>query len=438
MEQSKSEDLLVAVPLAKRRVVSADQAGSAADNWLVGLLKKTFLPVGYPDSVSPDYLNYQLWDSVQAIASSISNMIASRAVLEGVGVGNANATALNALYLTTVTDLLSRLFTLATTTLLSPTLSLTPKSRRLHADLANDMSILLSTSLPYLADAKMKAGAMVVAGLARAYCGVLGPSSKMVFSEHFVRRGKRGGNLGDVVAKDGSQEVVVEVVGMLLGTLVVSLLTDPIYVGIALFTLVHIHIYANYCAVASVTFPTLTPHRSYLLLRSLIPQTIKAEHPSDITFPSPADISKVEGVWSAEPSLTPPHSIEDLMECGCDQAVLKDIFDGEKYLLWPEPLFEVAGAHHRVRIVHSTSITPFEKLKAAYHAWLVLAYRKMYPNQKDEELVRQALSVVNGGVWREGELGVRRMLEEKGWDLDGLVVCEEGKEGYEWKEKKGQ
>ena len=46
--------------------------------------RNAFLPEGFPDSVSEDYLNYQIWDTVQAFASSISGSLATQAVLEGV------------------------------------------------------------------------------------------------------------------------------------------------------------------------------------------------------------------------------------------------------------------------------------------------------------------------------------------------------------------
>nr|AAW24525.1 SJCHGC08554 protein [Schistosoma japonicum] len=59
-------------------------------------LKKCFLPVGYPSSVSDDYLEYQIWDTIQAFASSITGALASQAVLIGVGVGNSSATILGA------------------------------------------------------------------------------------------------------------------------------------------------------------------------------------------------------------------------------------------------------------------------------------------------------------------------------------------------------
>ena len=59
-------------------------------------LKNAFLPQGYPDSVSKDYFSYQLWDTIQAFASSISGTLATQAVLEGIGVGDEEATPLAA------------------------------------------------------------------------------------------------------------------------------------------------------------------------------------------------------------------------------------------------------------------------------------------------------------------------------------------------------
>lgn len=38
------------------------------------LFTKIFLPQGYPDSVSKDYLNYQVWDTAQAFCSTVTGM----------------------------------------------------------------------------------------------------------------------------------------------------------------------------------------------------------------------------------------------------------------------------------------------------------------------------------------------------------------------------
>lgn len=54
------------------------------------------MPQGYPHSVSEDYLAYQIWDTIQAFASSISSSLATKAILTGVGVGDEEATAVAA------------------------------------------------------------------------------------------------------------------------------------------------------------------------------------------------------------------------------------------------------------------------------------------------------------------------------------------------------
>ena len=79
-------------------------------------IQEAFLPRGYPDSVSEDYLAYQFWDtmqvrahthshsvcpdcmfpSLQAFCSSITGALATLAILKGVGVGDSEATPLAA------------------------------------------------------------------------------------------------------------------------------------------------------------------------------------------------------------------------------------------------------------------------------------------------------------------------------------------------------
>ena len=63
---------------------------------LLGLARQVFLPEGYPQSVSGDYLEYQIWDTAQAFASSVSGSLATAAVLGGLGVGDAAASPLAA------------------------------------------------------------------------------------------------------------------------------------------------------------------------------------------------------------------------------------------------------------------------------------------------------------------------------------------------------
>ncbi|KAG2451206.1 hypothetical protein HYH02_003813 [Chlamydomonas schloesseri] len=62
--------------------------GGARRGWgLLSVLRAAFLPEGFPESVSPDYLSFQAWDTVQALSSYVRGMLTSAAILRGVGVG---------------------------------------------------------------------------------------------------------------------------------------------------------------------------------------------------------------------------------------------------------------------------------------------------------------------------------------------------------------
>jgi len=46
-----------------------------------------FLPIGYPDSVSIDYFEYQLWDTLSGFSGYLKNIILTLNFLEGLGIG---------------------------------------------------------------------------------------------------------------------------------------------------------------------------------------------------------------------------------------------------------------------------------------------------------------------------------------------------------------
>jgi hypothetical protein len=85
--------------------------GESGVNLLQSLIN-VFLPTGYPNSVSPDYIDYQIFDSVQAFSSSIASLFANRAVLSAVGVGDETATSTSALFMKIIQETVGRLGTI--------------------------------------------------------------------------------------------------------------------------------------------------------------------------------------------------------------------------------------------------------------------------------------------------------------------------------------
>lgn len=75
-------------------------------------LLSVFLPSGYPHSVTADYTTYQIYDSLQAFSSSIASLLASRAVLQGIGVGDENASATAAILLNILQESVGRVATI--------------------------------------------------------------------------------------------------------------------------------------------------------------------------------------------------------------------------------------------------------------------------------------------------------------------------------------
>ncbi|KAI3411747.1 hypothetical protein GPALN_001814 [Globodera pallida] len=112
---------------------------------LKAFFAEVFLPQGYPTTVSADYLDYQLYDTLQAFASSLNGALATLAVLKGVGVGNEQATVLAAALTWILKDGVGMLARIAFAWAKGTRLDSDCKRWRLFADLLNDVSFFIVT-----------------------------------------------------------------------------------------------------------------------------------------------------------------------------------------------------------------------------------------------------------------------------------------------------
>ncbi|KAK3317345.1 vitamin B6 photo-protection and homoeostasis-domain-containing protein [Cercophora scortea] len=219
-----------------------------------------FLPAGFPHSVTDDYLSYQTYDSLQAFASSITSLLANRAVLEGLGVGDASSSPTGALILKITGDTISRVATILFAHRMGQAIEPECKFYRFLADLFNDCAQfldLLTPALPYLP----KLSVIVCAGVLRSLCGVAANASKASLSAHFARTG----NLAELNAKEASQETIVSLFGMLVGSLVVRMVEDKAVVWMLMVLLVGVHLLMNYRAVRCVRMRTLNRQRATIV-----------------------------------------------------------------------------------------------------------------------------------------------------------------------------
>ncbi|XP_078201322.1 RUS family member 1 isoform X6 [Callithrix jacchus] len=193
-------------------------APGAASPPLSGL-QAVFLPQGFPDSVSPDYLPYQLWDSVQAFASSLSGSLATHAVLLGIGVGNAKATVSAATATWLVKDSTGMLGRIIFAWWKGSKLDCNAKQWRLFADILNDVAMFLEIMAPvYPICFTMTVS---TSNLAKCIVSVAGGATRAALTVHQARRN----NMADVSAKDSSQETLVNLAGLLVSLLMLPLVS---------------------------------------------------------------------------------------------------------------------------------------------------------------------------------------------------------------------
>ena len=225
----------------------------------------SFLPVGFPHSVSDDYLAYQTYDSLQAFFSTISSLLANRALLQGLGVGDASSSATFAMLLTILKDAMSRIATIVFANRFGLRIEPDAKRYRFLADLFNDTAFFLELCSPYLGPWGKVVALSAGEGL-RALCGVAAGASKAALSVHFAKHD----NLAELNAKEASQETAVGLVGLLVGTAVLRWVEDDRAVLYLMIVLVFSHLGMNYLGVRSVCMATLNRQRATILFREYL------------------------------------------------------------------------------------------------------------------------------------------------------------------------
>ncbi|CAN6628574.1 hypothetical protein TRVA0_011S03158 [Trichomonascus vanleenenianus] len=252
-----------------RRIGRKESSWSSTTEVLQSLIN-VFLPTGYPNSVSPDYIDYQIYDSIQAFSSSIASLFANRAVLSAVGVGDESATSTSALFMKIIQETVGRLGTILFAWKLGSALEPEAKKYRYVADLVNDSAIVFDCMSPMFPGSKnTKIILLCMSGLLRSICGVMAGGSRAALTLHFTDPLK--GSIADVNAKDQSQETVITLMGMLTGSIVVGAVKGEGFgMWVTVLLLLALHLWTNYQAVSSVIIRVLNRQRTNIVFSDIV------------------------------------------------------------------------------------------------------------------------------------------------------------------------
>lgn len=381
-----------------------------------------FLPSGYPNSVSSDYTTYHIYNALQAFSSSIAGLLASRAVLQGLGVGDENASATDAMLLNVLQESMGRLATILFAHRVGSAIEAECKRYRLLADVLNDTAMVLDCLSPMLPKL-IRVPFLGASSVFRSLCGVAGGSSKATLSAHFAK----GGNIGELSAKDSSQETVVSLLGMWVGGVVVAYASSAAATWIWLLVLLVAHMSTNYLAVCSVSIPSINRQRANFIFSSLIENS---------HAPSPVEVAKEEHVFAHGSTLRWKGSesigtceigapfTELLRQIGklhsktgsalnlsVNVHELLDVFAEEQYLLW------IDTGKRRAVIILLEGATVQSQLRAWAHA-----LRAMYSLKNTKETNPSAIDILHLLRSTLREQNARfpdwiRKLETAGWNI---------------------
>ncbi|CAL8068854.1 unnamed protein product [Calicophoron daubneyi] len=348
-------------------------------------LKAIFVPKGYPTSVSSDYLEYQVWDTIQALASSITGTLSAQAVLLGVGVGDAQATILGASLSWMLKDGAGMLGKILFVGWQGSNLDCDCKRWRLLADILNDGSLFLELSSPFIP--QLFTPILCTANVLRAIVGVAGGATRVAVTQHQAL----DNNTADVAAKDASQETLSNLLALFLNMSLIYFVTGNWGVIWVLFVLLTIvHLYANYRAVKCLKFTTFNRNRFAIAVRPWLQQQLQDHEMSDMGSSRSTSFPTIDWVNDHEPILgsvvgTRIHlgcSLHDLPTSGVSSLPdLIKIFSSERYLLycpdWRLVLDGGASARFSIYIILVNGCHSRDQLQAMLHAELLLFISKL-------------------------------------------------------------
>ncbi|XP_021771309.1 protein root UVB sensitive 3-like isoform X2 [Chenopodium quinoa] len=233
-----------------------------------------FVPEGFPSSVTPDYVPFQIWDSLQGLSTYIRMMLSTQALLSAIGVGEKSATVIGATFQWFLRDLTGMLGGILFTFYQGSNLDSNAKMWRLVADLLNDLGMLMDLISPLFPSAFVFI--LCLGSLSRSFTGVASGATRAALTQHFALQN----NAADISAKEGSQETVATMAGMVLGMCLAHVTRGySLAIWFSFLSLTMFHMYANYKAVRCLSLKALNGERTSLLLQHFMKtgQVLSAE-----------------------------------------------------------------------------------------------------------------------------------------------------------------
>lgn len=263
--------------LSHQRSKNIQARNESVSKRIGSVLIDTFLPNGYPASVKPDYWDYQCWDSLQGLCSYLRSVLSTKSLLSGLHVST--STAVTAAIAWVIKDGFGMIGSLLVAYSCSAWFEVYAKEFRLIADALNNVGLLLDLLSSYFPSFYFPI--TILSSVSKAACGLIAGATKARISAHFANKG----HLADVTAKESTQETAVALIGLVLGSSLAYIVGESeVLIWSSFFSLLVLHMYANYRLVKVLVFTSINCQRAWLL----------AVCNTNASFPSPEQLAAKE------------------------------------------------------------------------------------------------------------------------------------------------
>lgn len=308
------------------------------------------------------------------------------------------------------------------------------------ADIFNDGAMILDCISPAFPKVP-RVFLLSASSVCKSLCGVAAGSSKASLSAHFAKQG----NLAELNAKDASQETLISLLGMLVGTFVVSRISSQTATWIALISLLSIHLGTNYLAVRSVTMRTLNRQRANLVISDFV-SNINAEK-TRFNLPTPKDISRKERIFERDGAIRHIQGVvlgyckvgvslrEILSSISSSPTVsgsykeetssiitsLFKIYKNQGYVMW------YSRRQNTFLVILKENTAPSVQLDAWFHAVWALSVSSSpavgnSTNGSDQDILKWIEDSLRDSSLCKEKANLYEELRNKGWDLDTAAM----------------
>jgi len=266
-------------------------------------LRSTFLPSipsSSPNNIlrSSGYLQYILFDNIQDLCTSLRSVLATQRILEGVGVGRADATALSATLNFLIRDGCGMLASLLFTSYAARSFRRNVKRWKYFADVMVDIGITLEILAPTPALKRWFLPLICVANVCKALCGVAAGACSGAFQLYWSMTliGTQDG-ISEVSAKSGAQRTVMGGVGLVMAGLLAKCLGSghvSMIVWISLYcALTSVHLIANWWSLKIVALDWLNSWRLHFVVDQFL-RSIATTGNKPHVLSNPIEVSRIE------------------------------------------------------------------------------------------------------------------------------------------------